>query len=89
MANQRYFHPDTDYFNKVLDAPPPVATPHVTEEEARLNMKQLKPNSWRMEGPGKLVGDTEMGKLTQFIDPSYICEGTDDKGLPILTKIKL
>lgn len=83
----KYYHPDTDFIRK-LGAAPPIATPHVTEEEILKNMKQLKPNSWRLEG-NKLIGDTEMGRLVQFIPTDYICKGTDDKGLPILEKIDI
>lgn len=82
----KYYHPDTDYIRK-LGAAPPVAIPHMTEEEIAQNMKPLKPNTWRMEGPGILVGETEMGKLVQNIGTDHICVGTDKNGMPILRKI--
>lgn len=83
----KYYHPDTDYIRK-LGAAPPVAIPHMTEEEIAQNMKPLKPNTWRLEG-NKLIGETEMGPLVQFIPTDYILTGTDDKGLPILKKIDI
>lgn len=46
----------------------------------------LKCSNWRLQG-NKLICDTEHGEFAQFIDPSYICLGTDDKGLPILKSI--
>ena len=78
---------DYKFFERYKVAPPTVAK-HGTEEDVASNMKQLKPQKWRMEGPGKLVGDTEWGPLVQFIDPSYICLGTNKKGEPILAKIQ-
>lgn len=84
----KYYHPDTDYFNKVLDAPPPTAVPHLTEEEIKEHMKPMLPNKWRMEG-NLLIAETENGTHAQTIDPSYILVGTDDKQMPIFRKISL
>lgn len=70
-----------------FDLPAPASYVHGTQEDVIDKMTQLKPTSWRMEGPGKLVGDTPMGPLVQFVDPSFICKGTDDSGNPILVKI--
>lgn len=86
MAN--YHHPDSDFFRKVLKTDPPKATPHITEEELRKNMKQLKPNSWVLRG-NQLEGMTEYGKLVQTIPSDYICSGTDENGLPILKQVVL
>lgn len=66
---------------------PPATYPHGTEEDIRNNLRQLKPDSWRMEG-NKLIGMTDMGDLVQYLPTDYICKGTDDNGLPILEKIK-
>lgn len=51
-------------------------------------LKKLKPSSWRMEG-NKLIGETEMGSLVQFLPTNIICTGTDEEGMPILQKIKI
>ena len=83
----KYYHPDTDFLRKLNVAPPTVIT-HTTEEDIAKNMKQLKPNQWRLEG-NKLIGETEMGTLVQFIPTDYILTGTDDKGLPILKRVVL
>lgn len=83
----KYYHPDTDFIRKI-GGTPPVAIPHMTEEEIQKNMKELKPNSWKLEG-NKLIGETEFGPLVQFIPTDYILTGTDDKGLPVLKKIVL
>ena len=67
---------------------PPSSERHGTDEDIRSQMVKLLPNRWRLEG-NKLTGDTEHGELVQFIPTDYICEGMDDKGLPILTKVVL
>lgn len=87
----KYYHPDTDFWRK-YDLPAPDAVSHDmggTNEEIRAKMTQYKPTSWHMEGPGHLVGDTEMGRLVQHISTDYICLGTDTNGLPILRKVIL
>jgi hypothetical protein len=81
-----YFHPDADYFRKVLKTEPPKATAHATEEEIAQNMKRLIPNTWVLRG-NQLEGMTEQGKLVQTIPTSYILEGTDSEGLPIFKEI--
>lgn len=83
MSN--YFHPDTDFIRKLGAALPTVAT-HTTEEDIKKNMKQLLPNSWRLEG-NTLTGETDMGPLVQTIDPAYILIGVDDNGLPMFRKV--
>ena len=81
----RYYHPDTDFIRK-LGAAPPVAIPHLTEEELAENMKQFKPNEWRLEG-NKLIGETEIGTLVQFIPTDVVLTGTDENGLPTFRKV--
>lgn len=85
--SSKYFHPQHDFFAK-RNLPVPTTTPHGTEEDIEKKAKKLMPNTWRLEG-NKLIGETEMGALVQTIPPEYICQGTDDEGLPILTKITL
>lgn len=86
MPKSKYYHPDTDFYRKVLDQAAPKATAHGTEEDIREKLVTLKAHSWKMEG-NKLTAQTEMGPLVQYIPTDYICAGTDDKGLPILTKV--
>jgi hypothetical protein len=84
----KYFHPDSDFFRKVLHQAAPEAIAHATEEEILQNMKRLQPKSWILRG-NVLEGMTEQGKLVQTIPPDYILEGTDEKGLPKFRKIVL
>lgn len=86
MAN-KYYHPDTDAMRK-LDVALPTADSHGTEQEIQENMKQLLPNSWKLEG-NRLIGKTELGNLVQTIPTDYILEGTDSEGLPKFRKIVL
>lgn len=81
----RYYHPDSDFIRK-LGGTPPQSFTHITEEEIKENMKQLKPNSWKLEG-NKLIGETEYGPLVQFIPTDRVLTGTDDNGLPIFKQI--
>lgn len=81
----KYYHPDHDFIRK-LGAAPPTATPHGTDSEISDNLKKLMPNSWRLVG-NKLIGQTEMGELTQFLPTNKILVGTDEKGLPIFRDV--
>lgn len=87
MASE-YHHPQEDYFRKVLDATPPTAVPHLTEEEIAEKLKPLKTWGWKLSGD-QLECMTDQGRLVQKIPPGYICHGTDAAGMPILRKISL
>jgi hypothetical protein len=65
----------------------PSHQPHGTIEDIQASMSQAKAKNWRMEG-NKLIADTDMGELVQWLPTDIICKGTDDQGLPILTRIK-
>jgi len=82
----KYYHPQRDFYNKFKMTPPSTVS-HGTEDNVLERMTKLKPTDWRMEGPGKLVAQTELGKLVQFVNPNLICKGTDEDGSPILAKI--
>lgn len=84
--SKRYYHPQHDYFRK-NNLPIPEVFSHGTEEDIRAKLKPLKLSNWRMEGPGCLVADSEVGKVVNHINPSFICTGTDTEGLPVLTRI--
>jgi len=84
--SKKYFHPQNDFFRK-LNLSPPTTVSHGTEDNIKEKLTQLKPINWRSEGPGKLVADTDFGKLVQFVSPDLICTGTDGQGNPILAKI--
>lgn len=86
--SKTYYHPDADYYRKVLKTEPPSFTTHLTEEEIMANMKQLKPKSWTLRG-NQLEGMTEQGKLVQTIPTSHVLVGTDSEGLPIFQRVNL
>ena len=65
---------------------PPTRNPHGTEEDIAAKVKPLTPTNWRLEG-NKLIADTEMGPLVNFIPTDLILTGVDEKGLPILKRI--
>lgn len=65
---------------------PPSHEPHGTPEEIAKNMIELKPTEWKQQG-NKLIGETPMGKLVQYIPTNLILKGTDPQGLPILEKV--
>ena len=83
----KYYHPDTDFFTK-RNLTVPSSTPHGLDEDIREKIKAVKPTSWRMEG-NKLIGQSELGEVAQYISTEYILKGTDKEGLPILEKIVL
>ena len=67
---------------------PPTTEPHGTPEEIAKNMTPLQPKNWRVEG-NKLIAQTEMGELVQFIPTDMIMTGLDDECRPILKKVIL
>ena len=67
---------------------PPTHDPHGTAEDIKENLKPIRPTKWRQEG-NKLIGDTEMGRVVQFVPTDMMLQGTDEKGLPILKKVVL
>lgn len=80
-----YYHPQSDFFRR-FNMPAPSTISHGLEEDIKEKLTELKPNSWRLEG-NKLIGETEMGPLVNFIPTNYILEGTDDNGLPIFRNL--
>lgn len=81
----KYYHPQSSFF-KSYNMPAPEATTHGSIDDIKKNLTKLKPTSWHMEG-NKLVGETEMGSLINYLPTDVICKGTDENGLPILEKI--
>ena len=65
---------------------PPTADPHGTPDDIKQNLNRLMPHKWHLEG-NKLIGQTDMGTLVQYIPTDYICTGMDN-GLPKLVKVK-
>lgn len=81
----KYYHPQSSFF-KNYNLPAPSTATHGSIDDIKASMTQLKPSSWHMEG-NKLVGQTEMGPLINYLPTDVICRGTDKNGLPILEKI--
>jgi hypothetical protein len=67
--------------------PLPNIKAHGYPDEIRENLRPLKPKTWHLEG-NKLIGETEMGPLVQFIPTNYILLKTDEDGLPVFKKIQ-
>lgn len=86
--DKKYFHPQADFYRKVLNVDAPETIPHLTEDEIKDKLKPMLPAKWHLEG-NKLIAVTENGTHAQMIDPSYILVGTDENQLPILKKIVL
>lgn len=76
---------ETELFSR-WNKPLPSVKVHGTPEELAEALTELRPNQWHLEG-NKLVGDTPMGLLVQFIPTDYILTGTSPDGLPIFKKI--
>lgn len=68
---------------------PPSSVSHgITVEDISKTLEPVNPRNWRLEG-NKLIADTDMGELVNYINTDYILTGTDKNGRPILTKIEL
>lgn len=67
---------------------PPEHSAHGTPDEIRANLKPAKVTKWHLDG-NKLVAETELGPVVNYLPPEYILRGVDESGLPILTKLVL
>lgn len=76
------------WYDKMGRARPTHISHGINLDDIDQHMKKLQPNSWRLEG-NKLIGQTDMGPLVQFIPTDYILKGTDDEGLPIFERVVL
>ncbi len=66
---------------------PPSHTPHGNLDDLADKMRPVKIRSWRLEG-NRLVAETDMGRLVNYIDPNVIMTGVDDNNLPIFRRIQ-
>lgn len=76
-----------NWYRKQGQEPPERISHDLTPDDISERVKPLNPTNWRQEG-NKLIADTDMGKLVQFIPTNLLFNGVDKNGLPILTKIK-
>lgn len=82
-----YKAPNSKFFEDKNLTPPSVSE-HGTDEDIREKLKPLKVTSWHMEG-NKLIGQTEMGEVVNYLSTDIIMTGVDEDNLPILTRIKV
>lgn len=64
----------------------PQHIPHITEDELRQRIKIEANHKWSQVG-NRLICECEIGKHSTLVPTDVLLKGTDDKGLPILTKI--
>lgn len=77
---------DNDSWYTKRGATPPQRTSHnLTADEIIEKLEPLKPTNWRLEG-NKLIADTAMGPLINYISTDYIMTGVED-GLPVFKKV--
>jgi hypothetical protein len=65
---------------------PPSHQPHLTLDDLTARLTPLKLHSWRQDG-NKLIGQSEMGEVVNFLPTDVMLTGTDDKGLPVFKKV--
>ena len=85
--NPSDYKPDFYDFYVKHKVTPPSFQAHGTEEDILKKLKRLDCTNWRMEGPGNLICDTEMGPLVNRLSTDIIMTGVDEQGLPILNRI--
>lgn len=71
--------------------PLPTRDPHGVDSASdpiSSHLEKLTPINWRLEG-NKLIADTEMGQLINYIPTDLIMTGVDDAGLPTFKKVVL
>ena len=74
------------WFDKQGKARPGTTAHGVTSDNINEHMRELRPTQWKLEG-NKLIGQTEMGPLVQFIPTNVILTGTDADNLPIFQDV--
>jgi hypothetical protein len=75
-----------DWFNR-HGLTPPSHTPHgVTPDDIGDKLRPLKARSWRLEG-NRLIAETDMGQVVNYIDPAYIMTGIDKNNLPVFKRL--
>lgn len=66
---------------------PPSHTEHgVNQDNIRDKLKRLEAKKWRLEG-NRLVAETDMGEVVNYIDPDVIMTGVDENNLPVFKRI--
>ena len=65
---------------------PPSHVPHGNVDDIDKNMRPAKIRSWHLKG-NRLIAETDMGKLVNYIDPRYIMTGVDSNNMPIFKRV--
>jgi hypothetical protein len=66
---------------------PPSSIPHgVSLDDVASKLRPLKAKAWKLEG-NRLIADTHMGQVINYIDPGVIMTGVDSDNLPIFKRI--
>lgn len=65
---------------------PPTVIQHGIEDDILSKLQPLKAKSWRLEG-NRLIAETDLGPVINFLPTDVIMTGIDSNNLPILAKI--
>ena len=71
-----------NWYRKHGQEPPERVSHDLVPDDIKNRVKELKPTNWRQNG-NRLIADTEMGQLVQFLPTDKLLTGTDENGLPI------
>jgi hypothetical protein len=66
--------------------PPEHISHGLTVDDISKRVVNVNARNWRAEG-NRLIADTDVGPLIQFIPTSHIFTGIDDQGLPTFRKL--
>lgn len=76
-----------DKFYQRRGLAPPLHLPHdLTPEDISKRVQPINPRNWRAQG-NRLIADTDLGPLVQFIPTDYIFTGVDEANLPTFRKV--
>ncbi len=86
--SKQYYHPDTDFWRKYKIEAPEAISHGIEDTAANPLSDQIPKNkiiSYTLEG-NKLIAQTDLGEVVNYIPTEYILHGVDDKGQPILRR---
>lgn len=78
--------PDQIELFKNWQLPLPTRELHGTPDDIRGNLKSINPRNWRQQGD-KLIAETDIGPLINFLPTNIQLQGTDEDGLPTFKKL--
>jgi hypothetical protein len=77
---------DDAWFHKQGVAPPERIQHDLTPDDIQERVQSINPKNYRAEGD-RLIADTDVGTLVQYIPTTHIFTGTDENGLPTFRKL--